>query len=126
MANDLTALIGRVGELNGRATEISNRICQDARLLAEVQRELSVVLSKIWGVCDETLSSPPSRPVPATLGPRILRIQEVTQRVGLGRSSLWRMVKEGHFPAPCRLGSRAVGWRDIEVDEWVRRREAAS
>ena len=32
------------------------------------------------------------------------------------------MVREGRFPAPIRIGERAVGWVEREVDEWQRER----
>ena len=44
----------------------------------------------------------------------ILRTPAVLALIGLSRSSLWRRVRAGDFPAPVRLegpGSRAVGWR---------------
>jgi prophage regulatory protein len=52
----------------------------------------------------------------------ILRIGEVTRRVGLARATLYRYVSRGDFPAPVRLGSRASGWRLSEVLEWVQTR----
>ena len=33
---------------------------------------------------------------------------------------------EGRFPRPVSLGSRAVGWIEAEVDEWIRERIAES
>ena len=56
------------------------------------------------------------------MGDRILRIAEVLETTGLGRSSLHRRVNDGTFPAPIRLGgdnSRAVGWLQSEIDEWI-------
>jgi prophage regulatory protein len=55
-------------------------------------------------------------------GSRVLRIVEVSERVGLCRSSIWRMVKENQFPHPSHLSKRAVGWLDIQIDEWLRTR----
>lgn len=51
---------------------------------------------------------------------RILKLKEVMERTGLGRSSIYKFVAEGTFPKPISLGARAVGWVDGEVDEWVR------
>ena len=58
----------------------------------------------------------------------ILRTAEVLELIGLSRTTIWRRVQAGDFPAPIRLGpagSRAVGWRSEEVEEWVRSRPAA-
>jgi prophage regulatory protein len=52
--------------------------------------------------------------------PCILRIADVVERVGLGRSSVWRMVKEHQFPRPRRLSPNAVGWFDSRVEEALR------
>ena len=119
MAYELAPLIGRVAELHGRATEIISRTRQDAQLLMNVHQELSVVLSSLWELCKA--APPPTTP---PTGPRVLRIVEVSNRIGLGRSSVWQMVKEDQFPAPRRLSRRAVGWLDTQVDEWLRARAA--
>ena len=58
----------------------------------------------------------------------ILRTAEVLELLGLSRTTIWRRVQAGDFPAPIRLGppgSRAIGWRSEEVEEWVRSRSAA-
>nr|WP_310758584.1 AlpA family phage regulatory protein [Candidatus Palauibacter soopunensis] len=35
-------------------------------------------------------------------------------------------LEQGRFPRPVSLGSRAVGWVEAEVDEWMRERIATS
>ena len=35
-------------------------------------------------------------------------------------------VADGNFPQPIRLGARAVGWIESEVDAWIRDQIAAS
>jgi prophage regulatory protein len=58
--------------------------------------------------------------------PRILlRLGDVLLRVGLSRSTVYRLVADGEFPSPVRLGTRSVAWRSEEVDEWVDRRPSA-
>ena len=52
----------------------------------------------------------------------ILRTPAVLALIGLSRTSLWRRVRAGDFPAPVRLGgraSRAVGWRRADVERWL-------
>lgn len=53
---------------------------------------------------------------------KILRIEEVTKLVGLSRSTIWRMETKGTFPARVPLGARSVGWRNIEIEEWIANR----
>ena len=52
---------------------------------------------------------------------RILRTPEVVKLTGLSRTTIWRRVQSGDFPAPVKLGSlagRSVGWRESEIVEW--------
>lgn len=53
---------------------------------------------------------------------QILRVNDVTELLGVDRSTLWRWEKSGHFPRRRRLGPRTVGWPKAEVDEWVKTR----
>jgi prophage regulatory protein len=57
--------------------------------------------------------------------PSIIRLKEVTKRVGYKRASIYAKIKSGEFPAPVSLGARAVGWIDSEITEWVRARIVA-
>lgn len=54
---------------------------------------------------------------------RVLRLPEVVERVGLSKSSVWRLIQQGEFPRPIRLGGRAVGWRDDEIEYWIESRD---
>lgn len=56
---------------------------------------------------------------------RLLRRHEVEGLIGLKRSKLYQMVREGVFPKPVRLGSKAVAWRASEVAAWIAQREVA-
>ncbi len=49
---------------------------------------------------------------------RIIRLPEVSQRVGLGKTAIYERIKEHTFPAPIKLG-RASGWIEEEVQKWV-------
>lgn len=50
---------------------------------------------------------------------RFLRLNEVQERVGLGRTSIYKMMGEGKFPKPVNTLGRTVAWIDSEVDEWM-------
>ena len=53
-------------------------------------------------------------PTPA----RFLRMPALSARIGLERSSIYRMVRAGLFPQPVRLTSAAVAWRVDEIEAW--------
>jgi prophage regulatory protein len=57
-------------------------------------------------------------PIPKPEG-RILRLKEVVRMVGLSRSTVWNLDREGKFPKHRKLGPRSVGWLDTEVHEWI-------
>lgn len=53
-------------------------------------------------------------------GTTIIRLRRVMERTGLSRSSIYARIAEERFPAPVRLGARAVGWVEGEVEAWIR------
>lgn len=56
----------------------------------------------------------------------ILRLPQVEARTGYKRSSIYRLVKSGDFPPQIRLGGRASGWLEQEIDEWIAARVRVS
>ena len=57
-------------------------------------------------------------------GESLLRLNEVMQRVGLRKSSLYHLIKESRFPAPIKAfpGARASLFLASEVDAWIAER----
>jgi len=49
---------------------------------------------------------------------RIIRLPEVRERVGLGKTAIYGRIKDRTFPSPIKLG-RASGWIEEEVQQWV-------
>ncbi len=52
----------------------------------------------------------------------ILRLPQVKQMVGLGRTLIYELRAKGEFPAPVKLGKRSVGWRKSELAAWIAKR----
>jgi prophage regulatory protein len=50
---------------------------------------------------------------------RIIRLKEVMERTGLGRSSIYKLQAEGRFPKSIALTDRAIGFYAYEVDAWI-------
>jgi prophage regulatory protein len=49
---------------------------------------------------------------------RYLRRREVEAATGLARSTIYRRIEQGTFPAPFALGSNCVRWREQDLIEW--------
>ncbi len=52
----------------------------------------------------------------------MLRRPAVERVTGLSRSSIYAMIAEGQFPRPIRLGKRAVGWPQKDIEQWLANR----
>jgi prophage regulatory protein len=50
--------------------------------------------------------------------PRLLRLSTVLLITGLARSTIYRMIAEHRFPAPVKIGKRAVAWRPEDLRQW--------
>ncbi|MBP5953427.1 AlpA family phage regulatory protein [Pseudomonas sp. P42] len=57
--------------------------------------------------------------------PKILRLRQVMERTGLGRSTIYDRIDsrstryEASFPKPVRIGVSSVGWLESSVNEWI-------
>ncbi|WP_083277015.1 helix-turn-helix transcriptional regulator [Sphingobium phenoxybenzoativorans] len=50
---------------------------------------------------------------------RLLRLPEVMQRVGLKRSAIYKMMRDGRFPHSRSLSPRCAVWIESEIDAWI-------
>ncbi|HBO7423514.1 TPA: AlpA family transcriptional regulator [Pseudomonas aeruginosa] len=50
---------------------------------------------------------------------KVIRLQQVMEMTGLGRSTIYKYFSESWFPKPIPLGGRSVGWLESEVAEWI-------
>jgi prophage regulatory protein len=53
---------------------------------------------------------------------KIVRLPAVKEVSGLCRSSIYEGVAAGTFPAPVKIGLRAVGWRSSDLTNWLETR----
>ena len=54
---------------------------------------------------------------------RIISSKELTQRIPLNRTSIYRMVRQGRFPPPIQITASRIGWRLSTVLAWMADRE---
>ena len=52
----------------------------------------------------------------------MLRPHDVMVRTGLSRTTIWRGVRAGTFPAPLELGENSIGWPAAVIDGWLKSR----
>lgn len=51
---------------------------------------------------------------------RVLRTKDVQARLGIGRTKLWKMLRDGAFPNRRVIAEPNVkGWLESEVDAWL-------
>jgi prophage regulatory protein len=50
---------------------------------------------------------------------RIIRLRTVLDRTGLSRSTLYRKIADGTFPAQIKISINGAGWRESDVNRWI-------
>lgn len=49
----------------------------------------------------------------------VLRRPDVEALTGLSRSTIYKFMKDGTFPKAVKIGPRAVGWRQADIEDWL-------
>ena len=49
-------------------------------------------------------------------------LPEVKAKTGFGRSTIYALMASGEFPRSIRIGARAVGWLESDIDQWIETR----
>ena len=57
---------------------------------------------------------------------RILRLAQVLQVTGLGKTTLYDLQSQGAFPMRVKITEHSVGWVEQDVQSWLERRVALS
>ncbi len=50
---------------------------------------------------------------------RLLRVPQITERLGISRSLWWRWTKEGHAPKGIKLSPRVTCWRESDIEKLI-------
>ena len=50
---------------------------------------------------------------------RLLRRQQVEEIAGIKRSSIYRLMDDGEFPRPVKVGPAAVRWKASDITAWL-------
>jgi len=49
-----------------------------------------------------------------------IRRKALEAKLGLSCSTIYAMMAANKFPRPIKIGRRAVGWRNSDIQAWVR------
>ena len=52
---------------------------------------------------------------------RLIKLDEVCRRVGLGKSMIYDLIQKGRFPPPYKISPFASRWSELEVVAWIYR-----
>lgn len=50
---------------------------------------------------------------------QLIKISEVIHRTAKSRSAIYLAVSRKNFPAPHKIGDRAVAWLASDIDAWI-------
>jgi prophage regulatory protein len=50
---------------------------------------------------------------------RIIRLKTVLSRTGLSRSTIYRKIAEGTFPAQIKISTNGTGWHESDINSWI-------
>ena len=51
--------------------------------------------------------------------PRIIRANELSGRLSVSRTTIWRWERLGHLPKRRRIGPNVSGWFEHEIEAWL-------
>ena len=52
-------------------------------------------------------------------GHRVIRMPEVLRRIGVSRSDVYSKIRAGDFPRQIKLGARAVGFLESDIEAYL-------
>ena len=50
---------------------------------------------------------------------KVIRRREVEARISLACSTIYALMADDKFPRPLKIGRRAVGWIEEDIDKWL-------
>ncbi|EBX0144481.1 AlpA family transcriptional regulator [Salmonella enterica subsp. enterica serovar Typhimurium] len=56
----------------------------------------------------------------------LIRMSEVLNRTTYGKSWIYKLISQGRFPKPVKIGERSIAFIESEIDEWINQRIAES
>jgi len=50
---------------------------------------------------------------------KLLRINDVSEKTTLAKSTIWLKMSKGEFPKPTKLTPAINVWKESQIDEWI-------
>ena len=50
---------------------------------------------------------------------KLLRIDDVSKKTTLAKSTIWLKLSQGNFPKPGKLGPSINVWKESDIDSWI-------
>ena len=50
---------------------------------------------------------------------KLLRINDVSNKTTLAKSTIWLKMSQGKFPKPTKLSDSINVWRESDIDAWI-------
>lgn len=105
--------------------EVLTRVC--SRIVERLEEQISTAVEREIRIALETIAKNSSVPllplaVSAEYGESLLSAQEVKVKVGLSRSTLWRLENDRRFPKRIRISKSRVAWKKSEIEKWIEER----
>ncbi|HDT3413850.1 TPA: AlpA family transcriptional regulator [Klebsiella variicola] len=70
-------------------------------------------------ICVANISLTEAERQPNEYNQSLIRLPEVLKRTAFGKAWIYRLIKDGKFPAPVKIGTRAVAFVESEIDAWI-------
>ena len=67
---------------------------------------------------DASTENPPALSEGMLDSARLIRMPAVRERIGLGRTAVYELIKLGRFPRPVKVGAVSA-WIDVEITRWI-------
>lgn len=84
---------------------------------------MKVTTNDIWrlyvNALSEEIGSDGERGYIALRVDRLLRVDQVKDMVGLGKTFIYKLVQSGQFPAPYKPGGSVSRWSENEIMDWL-------
>ena len=95
----------------GKLLQDREAAAHEINTLRERQERVSAIRNKPRKATEASTAAP--------ITPRTLsRLSVLCESLGVYRSTIYRWVSGGEFPAPVHINKRAVRWRSEDIEQW--------